>query len=83
MRRWARWEDLKGLGLGDNTQLALLSGNAFAKLLREAFDGMLDAAAMETLWAATRGNPSGDFFSPPEGEPRSVSSMVAHRPART
>lgn len=47
----------QALGLGDRIQLAPLSGDAFAALLRSAFDGKLDAAAMERLWAATRGNP--------------------------
>jgi restriction system protein len=47
-----------GVGLGERiVELSPLAGTAFEGLLKSLFDGALDAAGMERLWEATRGNP--------------------------
>jgi restriction system protein len=45
------------LGLGEAIQLRPLGSVAFRDLLRHFFSGEVDAAGIERLWIATRGNP--------------------------
>jgi restriction system protein len=48
----------RGVGLGKQIQLPPLDERALSDLLRHVLGEKLDAAALEKLWLATRGNPA-------------------------